>query len=255
MPPTVFNVGPCAPHGRGQNKIGRNGFTKEDVDAISWIVPGDPAATLQELVDGGNIDTDDPSLSPVLTKPAGLSEHRGGPKFFPGSHTYRNFLAFLKDYANIINARYADRDDLPEPPSEVILPTKQQLRVVRIPATLSGLRMRVDFHRWNSEEKAWSAERWGTAFSQINEKNHAFQNSVAATAPVGSRLADEFRRLGRLPAGRYLAKFFIDRQKTTDKDPEHELTQSDFVGQVEFTGEWKPGYQPPKIITFPITDE
>ncbi|MCA9066260.1 MAG: hypothetical protein KDA96_24500, partial [Planctomycetaceae bacterium] len=51
---------------RGQ--IGRR--TREEVDAISWIVPGDPAATLKKLEDSGNIDLSDPLVSPVLTKPA-----------------------------------------------------------------------------------------------------------------------------------------------------------------------------------------
>lgn len=53
--------------------IGRDGRTHDDIDAISWIVPRDPAGTLQKLVDTGNINLDEPDASLVLTKPLGLS--------------------------------------------------------------------------------------------------------------------------------------------------------------------------------------
>ena len=132
---------------RNRQKIGRNGFTKEDVDAISWIVPRDPAATLRELVDSGNIDTDDPAASPVLTKPAGLEEHGGGPKFFPGSPTYRNFLAFLTDFADITSGKYESADDLPEPAEEITLLSEQQLRITDIPAAFSDMPLQVDIYR------------------------------------------------------------------------------------------------------------
>lgn len=55
-----------------RKKIGRNGHTEEDVDAISWIVPRNPEATLQKLLDTGNIDLESPDDSQVLTKPTGL---------------------------------------------------------------------------------------------------------------------------------------------------------------------------------------
>ncbi|MEO2021653.1 MAG: hypothetical protein ABGX05_07480, partial [Pirellulaceae bacterium] len=81
-----------------RNKIGRNGKTKEDIDAISWVVPRNPAATLQKLVDTGNIDTDAPDESLVLTKPAGLEEHGGGPKFAVGSRTDKHFRRLWNEY-------------------------------------------------------------------------------------------------------------------------------------------------------------
>ena len=241
----------CHSPDRNRNKIGRNGFTKEDVDAISWIVPRDPAATLKQLVDSGNIDLDDPSASPVLTKPAGLAEHKGGPKFFPGSPTYRNFLAFLIDYAAITNSKYQKVTDLPVPPTEMILPSKQQLRIVRIPASFSGKSLQVDLYRRIRDTGKWSEHRWATIFSRVNGQRNVWQNPVLLAAPAGSKLAAELRKLGRLPAGSYLAKIYVDQEGKTVKDPSYILGEREYVGQVEVNGEWKPGYQPPKIVSFP----
>ncbi|MDA1014581.1 MAG: hypothetical protein O3A00_09035 [Planctomycetota bacterium] len=241
----------CHSPERNRNKIGRNGFTKDDVDAISWIVPRDPAGTLQKLVDSGNIDFDDPANSPVLTKPAGLSEHKGGPKFFPGSPTYRNFLAFLTDFAAISNHKYRKAADLPAAPKEMLLAGKQQLRIVRIPPEFSGKALQVNLFRRLGDTGKWSEHRWATVFSRVNGKQHVWQNPVLLAAPTGSKLADELRRLELLPAGSYLGKIYIDRDGKTEKDPTYELGESDYAGQFEISGEWKPGYQPPKIVGFP----
>ena len=241
----------CHSPERNRDKIGRNGFTKEDVDAISWIVPSDPAGTLKKLVEGGNIDLDDPAASPVLTKPAGLSEHKGGPKFFPGSQTYRNFLAFLTDYAAITTGKYQSRGDLPAAPTEITLLSEQQLRITDIPEKFTDMALQVDIYRRVPGTKNWSEQRWATGFSRVNGKQHVWQNPILVTAPTGSPRAQELRQHALLPPGEYLVRILVDQSRQTEKNPAHELTSKDQVAEVQIAGQWKPGYQPPRIITFP----
>lgn len=236
---------------RNRKKIGRNGFTKEDVDAISWIVPRDPAATLRELVDTGNIDIDDPAASPVLTKPAGLEDHGGGPKFFPGSPTYRNFLAFLTDFADITNGKYASAGDLPDAPEEIALLSEQQLRITDVPAAFSDLPLQVDIYRRIPRTEKLSEHRWATGFSRVNGKRHVWQNPILVTAPTDSPLAREFRERKLLPPGEYRIRILIDRDRKTAKDPTYKLGEAEFVAEVQISGNWKPGYQPPKVVRFP----
>lgn len=238
---------------RNRQKIGRNGFTKEDVDAISWIAPRDPAATLRELVDSGNIDTDDPAASPVLTKPSGLEEHGGGPKFLPGSSTYRNFLAFLTDYADITSGKYRSSEDLPATPEEITLLSEQQLRITDIPVPFSDMPMQVDIYRRLPGTGQWSEHRWATGFSRVNGKRHVWQNPILVTAPADSPRAKEFSegRQRLLPTGEYRIRILIDLTGKTKKDPTYELGEAEFVAEVQITGNWKPGYQPPKIVQFP----
>ncbi|MBC8289725.1 MAG: hypothetical protein H8E37_05355, partial [Planctomycetes bacterium] len=243
----------CHSPERNRRKIGRNGMTKEDVDAISWIVPRDPEATLRELVESGNIDTDSPEDSQVLTKPTGIVKHGGGPKFFTGSPTYRNFLTFLTDFAAIENGKYESAKDLPAEPNELIRLSEQQLRITEIPAAFAGLPLQVNIYRADSPTRKPSTDRWATGFSRVNKERRVWQNPIQITAPAGSPRGREIRegKRNQLPAGTYVIRILIDRAGKTEKDPSYQLSEKEFVATVEIRGEWKRGYQPPKIVRFP----
>ncbi len=233
-----------------RNQIGRNGLTKEDVEAISWVVPRNPAATLEMLIESGNIDTDNPELSSLITKPVGLEKHGGGPKFALGSRTDKNYRRFLNDYAAIVNGKYNKLEQLPEEPTEIAVLSKQQLRIVDLPARLDKKLLRVDIFR--KVGRTWSKTRWATAESLINGERNMWQNVILVIAPRDSARAKKMKpNVSRLPAGRYLVKIYIDQDNKTKKDRDYQLGKRDFYGQVEIQGEWKPGYQPPKVIQFP----
>lgn len=231
-------------HSPNRNQRLRKKFGEE----ISWIVPGNPQATLKELVEAGNIDTDRPANSPLLTKPAGLEKHGGGPKFLVGGDAYKRFLVFLNDYAAVTNGKYKTKKDLPKPPNELLLLTRQHLRILGLPARWNKLPMRVDIYRWDKEKKKWSTRRWATAFSPIHGKRRMWQSMISVTASPGSKRAVEIRRHRMLPAGAYLAKLYLDRDKRTAKDPNYRFKKNELIGQVEIRGEWAIGYRPPKIV-------
>ncbi len=235
-----------------RNKIGRNGHTREDVDAISWVVPRDPAATLQKLVDTGNIDLDDPDASVVLTKPVGLEDHGGGPKFPLGGRTDKNFRRFLNDYAAVVNGKYKDAAQLPDQPQDVGVMTGQQLRIVDFPAKLGGKLLRAEIYRRLGNQ--WSKTPWAIAENPIHQTRRLWQSVVMAVAPRNSARAKKFKPQQLLPAGRYLIKIYIDRDGKAKKNRDYQLGDREFFGQVEIRGEWKPGYQPPKIIHAPVHD-
>lgn len=226
-------------------------LVKKFGERMSWIVPHNPQGTLDNLVEAGNIDTDHPENSPLLTKPAGLEKHGGGPKFLVGGPAYRGFLRFLTDYAAIVNGKYQSKADLPAPPEEFVRLSRQHLRILNLPAGWDKLPLRVDLYRWDERRRRWSENRWGTAFGPVNGKRHLWQNIVAVTAPAGSPREKEIRQHPLLPGGRYLAKLYLDREKRTQKNPDYELGRREFIGQVEFRGPWPIGYRTPKIIHRP----
>jgi hypothetical protein len=235
-----------------RNKIGRNGYTKEDVDAISWVVPRDPAATLEKLVDTGNIDLEDPADSQVLTKPLGLVDHGGGPKFAVGSRTDKNFRRFLNDYAAVVRGEYEQAEQLPKQSAEVSVPTNQHLRIVDLPERFGRNLLRADLYRIEGDRV--SAAPWATAENPIVGKRRMWQSLVFAVAPRGSDRAKGLRPDHSLPEGRYLVKIYIDRDDKTKEDRDYQLGQREFYGQVVTRGEWKPGYQPPMIVRAPAKD-
>lgn len=186
---------------RNRSKVGQHGLTLDDVNAISWIVPHDPAATPQQLVNSGNIDLTQPDQSPVLTKPAGLSE--------------------------------------------------QQMRITDIPMQYAGMTLQINLHHIDSASGQVSAERWATGISRVNPDNGIWQNPILVTAPVTADRAARFRRKPELPAGQFQVRLLIDQHNKLKHNPQTALDDSDLVATVSIHGEWKPGYQPPRIIAFP----
>lgn len=239
----------CHSPDRNQHQIGR--MKEEEVEAISWIVPGDPAATLQKLVDTGNIDLEHPDSSPVLTKPAVLVEHGGGPKFFPGSDTYRKFSAFLNDYAAIRANRYATPSELPPASDELVLLTEQQLRITNIPKAFAGKSLQVNLFAWNASNENWETNRCATAFSRVNGKDGIWQNQIQLVLSTQDVETPKKRKTLLLPEGRYKVEILIDTEGQTETDYLARLTDRNQQGVTEISGPWPPGYQPPRIIKFP----
>jgi len=221
-------------------------------EQVSWIAPRDPATTLQQLVDGENIDVDEPEQSPMLLKPAGLADHSGGQKFIPGGRTYKQFLRFLGDYAAVVQGKYRRGSDLPKPADEISFLTKQHLRIVGLPAKFDKMPLRVDlFRRLGS---GWSKRRWATADGAVNGKRRQWQNLIAVAAPRNSERAKQIRKTPSLPGGNYLVKIYVDQNQKLRKNRKYELSDADFVAQIEIDGAWPPGYQPPKIIRAKLSD-
>lgn len=226
-------------------------LVREHGEQMSWIRPGDPAGTLQQAVEQGIIDTDDPEQSLILRKPLVLVKHGGGPKFALGSRTDKNFRRFLNDYAAVVKRKYAREDQLPQPSDEVVALTGQHLRITDLPAELDAKLLKVDLYRWTGD--GWSETPWGTAENPINGKQNVWQSMVFGVAPRGSERAGELQTAQefQLSAGRYLLKIYVDRQDKTKGDRDYDLGDADLYGQVEIDGSWPPGYQPPKIVQAP----
>ena len=108
-----------------------------------------------------------------------------------------------------------------------------------------------DIYRWDTDPGQWSKDRWATAFNPINGKQKIWQSMISVTALKDSPRAKNFRRQPLLPSGKYIIKVYVDRESNIEKDPTHELSDRELIGQVEISGQWPPGYQPPKIIAFP----
>ena len=235
----------CHSPERNRNQIAKRG--QEFVDSISWIVPRDPAATLERLVADGDIDLDQPESSPLLTKPAGLTEHGGGPKFLAGGGTYDKFLAFLKDYSAIRGGTYRKAGDIPKPPGELAWLTEQHLKLTDLPQGVLAGPLKVELFPWDEQAKAWSSQRAGFAEGPVNAQQRVFQSMVSQTAAASNAAAvTELRRQPRLAAGRYLARVWIDRSPDGRTATERHWER---VGELEFSGDWPPGYQPPKTVS------
>lgn len=217
-------------------------------EKMSWIVPNDPAGTLQQCAERGIIDLASPAESMLVTKPSVREEHGGGPKFLVGSRSDQQFLRFLQDYASTVNGDYKSAADLPAPPPEVVALTSQHLRITGLPAHFAEKLLQVDLYCWT--DAGWAKQRVATADGPVG-KQQQWQNIVAVVAPRGSAAAREALRTRQLPAGRYLMRVYVDRHDQRRENADYKFTPADMLGEIEIQGDWPPGYQPPKIVEMP----
>lgn len=223
---------------------------KKHGEQVSWIKPNDPAGTLKKLLDAGNIDVDSPENSPLLTKPTLKVPHGGGQKAVTGDRTYKQFKAFLDDYSASVKGTYKDAKSLPKPLAELSFATDMWFKVEGIPAKFDKKLLRAEIYARDGQK--WSERPVAVGDRQVAGDRNLWQQHMSLLAPRGSKRADELRQRLQLPAGKYLAKIYIDQTERLQKDPTSDLTAADVVGTVEFESRWPAGYGAMTVVKFPL---
>lgn len=225
---------------------------KEYGESVSWIVLDDPQATLNHLLENEILNLQNPKKSALLLKPTNQVEHGGGVKLKVGDRTYRQFLKFATDYANVVHGQYKTADELPKQTDEVSQVTKIWLKVTGVPEKFHQKLMKVDIYRHTGNDREpWTKQRWATADRQVFGPKHLWQNHLSLTAPRDSRRAEEIRHQAKLPPGTYLAKIYIDKTDRLEHDPKADWTEEDFIGEVSFQTQWRPEFGRMSVIDYP----
>lgn len=230
----------------------RNGKqVKEHGEHISWIQLGDPQATLDHLREHELINVSAPEKSLILLKPLNQVKHGGGQKMLVGDRTYKQFRAFLDDYAASLAGKYQSSAELPQARAEVSQVTDIWFKLEVVPKEYDKLLLQVDLYRWDEKAKDWSSDRWANGDRAVFGGGQLWQQHLSLTAPRNSARAKELTANSTLPPGKYRAKIYLDRQKKLERDFRAELTDEDLVGTVDFDSRWPSGYGKMTIARFP----
>ena len=235
----------CHSPDRNQQQVKKHG------EHISWIKLGDPAATLTYLREAELIDLGKPEKSLLLLKPLNQVKHGGGQKMAFGDRTYKQFRQFIDDLAATEQGKYTAAQQLPAGASEVSGVSDVWFKLAGVPAKYDKLVLQVDLHRWDERAKDWSQDRWATADRPIFGGGQLWQNHLSITAPKDSKRAESIRRSPALPAGKYLAKIYIDAQNKFERQYPATLGEGELVGQVEVESRWPAGYGQMSVARFP----
>lgn len=209
---------------------------------VSWIVPENPAATLQKLLDQGLIDLDNPTQSLLLQKPTMQVEHGGGQKMLVGDRSYKQFLAFIEDYAKSAHGEYRTAKDLPSPLTEVGRATDVWFKLTDVPEAFDKLLLQVDLYRMQPGKPGWSNERWATGDRAVFGKGKLWQQHLTVTAPSNTARAKDLVTKPGLPAGKYHVKVYVDRTNRLAKNPQETVTELDLVAEFDIDSRWPTGY-------------
>lgn len=235
----------CHSPDRNQEQVKKNG------EHISWIKLRDPQATLDHLLEHELIDTTSPEKSLLLLKPTNQVKHGGGVKMVVGDRTYKQFRAFIEDYAANQKGKYKAVSDLPTRSMEFSTVSDIWFKLTDIPADLDQLVLQVDIYPWDAERQAWSGTRIATADRQIAGKLKLWQNHLSLTAPRDSVLATQMASKPQLPAGKYLAKIYVDRDNNLVKKYPYTLSEAELVGEVELNSRWPGSYGQMTVVKYP----
>ena len=221
---------------------------KEHGEQVSWITLDDPEITLTYMIEHQLIDPKSPPDSLLLQKPTMQVEHGGGQKMVVGDRSYKQFRRFIDDYAAIVKGQYRSTEELPKPHDEVSLVTDIWLKIEGVPARFDKMLLQVDLYR--KTDSGWSEQRVATSDRPIFGGGNLWQHSLSLIAQRGTTWATEIDEK-KLPAGRYLAKIYIDRTARLQNDLTAEVGDEEFIGEVELESQWPTGYGRMTVISFP----
>jgi hypothetical protein len=240
-------VGRCAAcHSPDRNRKQVEKFGEQ----VSWIKLGDPQATLDYMREAELLDVEQPERSLLLLKPTNLVEHGGGVKLMVGDRTYKQFRAFLDDYAASVNGRYKSTSELPAASNEISQVSEIWFKLEGVPSQYDKLLLRVDLFRRNDTGE-WSTERWATGDRAVAGERSLWQQHLTVVAPRGSARASELRKNPRLPPGTYQARIYVDRDRRLERDPSGDLAESDLVATIQVETRWPAGYGQMTVSRFP----
>ena len=173
--------------------------------------------------------------------------HLGGLKMHRDDQSYKAFIAWIQDYANVVGNRYASVEELP---ADNWYPSKLIVRVTQVPKSWpAGIPVQLFVHSWNSKNESWDAEP--VAFTQGTVTPRRMVNgALFLLANTKSKQAKKLdRENASLPRGRYLIKTYVDSKHRLADDPTLLLGKEDFSGQAVLKkARWRNGFRQAETI-------
>jgi hypothetical protein len=194
-----------------------------------------PTAKLPKKNDAGEFET------PSYVMPV---SHMGGLKMHDDDQSYKSFLAWINDYANVTHGRYTSVSDLP---ADNWYASKHVIMMRKAPeAWPDASRVQFFVHAWNQTEDDW--DKNPVAFTQVPmgpARNAA--GALFVFGPSGasqnSKDASPDPESARLQPGRYLIKAYVDRNHRLNDDPMLMLGSDEFAGQTIIEAKWGEGFK------------
>ena len=230
----------CHAEGAEQNRklVEKNG------EQVSWMKKS-AAETMTYLIRTKHlIDHDNPEKSLLLLKPLKDVEHGGGKKFLKGDLGYKGYRTWIEDYSKVVRDEYVKVSDLPKSDRQRLREFSSELwfKIANPPQDWDEKLLQVTIYRWDERTNKWETSPIAVSDRQASAKFKTWQHTVTLLAEPDSKRAQDWRRTATLSPGKYLVKVHVDRNDRLLTDWRAEMHNEDFVGQSEFTGDWRTGY-------------
>ncbi len=179
--------------------------------------------------------------SPSSVEPV---SHMGGLKMHVDDQSYKSFVAWIQDYANVVDGRYQSVEDLP---ADNWHPTMSILRLKDCPEDWPvGTPVQLFVHAWNEEAGKFDDD--AVAFTQgtvtprriVNGALFVLSDSPTKPGSAGAR---------PLSSGGYRIAVYVDQQRRIAKDPALLLGKQELKGHIKTDAKWLEGFRQAELIS------
>ncbi len=173
--------------------------------------------------------------------------HMGGLKMHPDDQSYKSIIAWIQDYAKVVQGEYTAVEQLPQ---DNWRPTGLVVRLMEVPEDWSAEQpVQLFVHGRNAEGNGWAVEPLAFTQGTITPRRivngtlfllgEQQRDSHAAYAAGDGKAATAL-----LPPGDYQIRVFVDRHGVLAKDPAAMLTAGDHVGSAVLSkARWREGFK------------
>ena len=224
-------------------------YVKEYGDRVAWVKKAGAQATMDYLIESKLIDLANPEKSLLLRKSLG-DQHKGGVKFAVGDMGYQGFRTWLDDVAAIRGDKYATADALPKAAiGPARFGSKHWLKLTDCPPAWADKLLLVRIFAWDAKAGNWEPKPIATSDRLVATKGDIWQHSLLLLTDKDSDRAKGWRDgTPTLPEGKYQVRLYLDANGKLAKDWKATLGEDAAVGQVEFTGKWREGYNAMTVV-------
>lgn len=218
---------------------------KSAPDQLPLINTKEPRLSLLVLKPTAKVPGKDANGQPIPASNSLPVSHGGGLKMFVDDQSYKAFMAWIEDYARVVDDHYETARDLP---LDNWIPTKYVIRMSDVPANWKETNaVQIFLYGWDPNRSTWNSKP--SAFTQGRLTPRRFVNGSLFLFGPASHNSNNESEKSLLPAGKYLVKVFVDQQQRLSSDATLLLSSEDFFGQTEIEAQWREGFQLAEIFS------
>lgn len=273
---------PChTPHELGaggapaEQAVARHAELKKQYGARIDIFRETPAATMKKFIDSSRsrsekqlplINVENPRQSLLVLKPMSKLppkaedgrpgkpssalpvSHGGGLKMHADDHSYKSFLAWIQDYANVVQSRYEKADDLP---ADNWYPTDHVLRITGTPEHWGSMTIvQLFVHAWDEQHQEWHTRPRAFTQGTVTPRGR-INGSLFLIQPERDRgiAAAGSSPIAKLDPGKYLIKVYVDRAQRMKQDPTILLNDRQSDGEAVVDAQWREGFRDAEVVS------
>ena len=186
-----------------------------------------PSARLPKQISKGRFE------KPSAVMPV---SHLGGIKMHKDDFSYKSFIAWLQDYANVVNGDYISIADLP---ADNWHPSTHMIMLNHAPKAWPNMTpVQLFVHQWDAKGKGWAKDPIAFTQGKVTPRKAVFGALSLLRSKATEKAAEWTPGDPTLEPGRFLIKAYLDSDDTLQENPIAFLGEKHYQGQIEVEAKW-----------------